>query len=53
LVEAICRDFREHDDGELKKLVEWQRLLELAVCGPQGCGNTFGNALETQGCRTT
>ena len=23
LVEAICRDFRQHDDAELKKLVEW------------------------------
>ena len=29
LVEAICRDFREHDDGELKKLVEWQRLQKV------------------------
>ena len=26
LVEAICHDFSEHDDLELKKLVEWQRL---------------------------
>ena len=25
LVEAICRDFRQHDEVELKKLVEWQR----------------------------
>ena len=25
LVEAICRDFREHDEVELKKLVEWQK----------------------------
>ena len=25
LVEAICRDFRQHDEEELKKLVEWQR----------------------------
>jgi hypothetical protein len=25
IVEAICRDFRQHDDAELKKLVEWQR----------------------------
>ena len=24
LVEAICRDFRKHDDEELQKLVEWQ-----------------------------
>ena len=23
LVEAICRDFRQHDEAELKKLVEW------------------------------
>ena len=25
LVEAICRDFRQHDDEELKKLVEWAK----------------------------
>jgi hypothetical protein len=25
LVEAICRDFREHDEAELRKLVGWQR----------------------------
>ena len=25
LVEAICRDFRRHDEDELKKLVEWQK----------------------------
>lgn len=25
IVEAICRDFRQHDEAELKKLVEWQR----------------------------
>ena len=23
LVEAICRDFRQHDEEEMKKLVEW------------------------------
>ncbi len=28
LVEAICRDFRQHDEAELKKLVEWQRLVK-------------------------
>ncbi len=28
LVDAICRDFRLHDDAELKKLVEWQRLRQ-------------------------
>ena len=25
LVEAICHDFTEHDEAELKKLVEWQK----------------------------
>ena len=25
LVEAICRNFREHDEKELEKLVEWQK----------------------------
>lgn len=28
LVEAICRDFRAHDDEELRKLVEWQKLVK-------------------------
>ena len=28
LVEAICRNFRQHDDGELKKLVEWSKLTK-------------------------
>ena len=28
LVEAICRDFRQHDEAELKKLVEWQRQVK-------------------------
>ena len=28
LVEAICRDFRHHDEEELKKLVEWQRQIK-------------------------
>lgn len=28
LVEAICRDFRLHDDAEFKKLIEWQRLVK-------------------------
>ena len=28
LVEAICRDFRQHDDAELKKLVEWQKQIK-------------------------
>ena len=28
LVEAICRDFRQHDEGELKKLVEWSKQVK-------------------------
>ncbi len=28
LVEAICRDFRQHDEAELRKLVEWQRQVK-------------------------
>ena len=28
LVEAICRDFRQHDEAELKKLVEWQKQVK-------------------------
>ena len=28
IVEAICRDFRAHDDEELKKLVEWQKQVK-------------------------
>ena len=28
LIEAICRDFRQHDDAELRKLVEWQKQIK-------------------------
>ena len=28
LVEAICRDFRNHDEVELQKLVEWQKQVK-------------------------
>ena len=27
IVEAVCRDFRAHDDEELAKLVEWQKMM--------------------------
>lgn len=27
LVEAFCHQFREHDEEELKKLVEWKRRV--------------------------
>jgi len=25
VVDAVCRDFRHHDDGEMQRLVEWQK----------------------------
>ena len=28
IVEAICRDFRQHDDIEMKKLVEWSKQVK-------------------------
>ena len=28
LVEALCRDFRKHDEAELSRLVEWQRTVK-------------------------
>ena len=28
LVEALCRDLRQHDEAELKRLVEWQRTVK-------------------------
>ena len=28
LVEAVCRDFRQHDEEELRKLVEWQKQVK-------------------------
>lgn len=28
LVEAICHDFRQHDDAELKKLVDWSKQVK-------------------------
>ena len=28
VLEAVCRDFRQHDDEELSKLVEWQKMMK-------------------------
>ena len=28
LIEALCRDFRQHDEAELKRLVEWQKQVK-------------------------
>ncbi|MBO4443289.1 MAG: hypothetical protein J5814_00765 [Bacteroidaceae bacterium] len=32
LIEAIMRSFREHDETEYKKLVEWQRQVKTRGC---------------------
>ena len=29
LVEAICKDFRGHDEGEIRRLVEWKREMKM------------------------
>ena len=31
LVEAICRDFRNHDKAEMKKLVEWAKQVKITL----------------------
>ena len=31
LIEAICRDFSQHDKAEMDKLVEWQKLVKAIV----------------------
>ena len=31
LVEAICRDFRQHDKAEMKKVMEWQKRQHRSV----------------------
>lgn len=37
-VEAICRDFRTHDEAEFRKLVEWQSYnsAQFDLCHPFG-----------------
>ena len=35
LVEAICRDFRQHDEAELKKLVEWQKQVKAKAANKE------------------
>ena len=39
LVEAVCRDFRLHDKGEMAKIEAWQRVLPSLQRHqlPQGC----------------
>lgn len=31
IAEAICKDFRQHDDEELAKLVEWQQQVKTKI----------------------
>ena len=35
LVEAICRDFRRHDAAELRRLVEWQKLVKTKAANKE------------------
>ena len=35
LVEAICHDFTEHDEAELKKLVEWQKQVKTKAANKE------------------
>ena len=35
LVEALCRDFREHDEAELKRLVEWQKQMKTKAANKE------------------
>ena len=50
LVEAICRDFRQHDNEELKKLVEWQKQVKTrthAAMFPNTC-RSVGQLMQEQ-----
>ena len=35
LIEAIMRSYREHDEGEYRKLVEWQRLMKTRAANKE------------------
>lgn len=35
LVDAICRDFRQHDDAEIRKLVEWSKLVKTKAANKE------------------
>ena len=49
LVEAICRDFRQHDEAELKKLVEWQKQVKTRTHAE--CSRTHAGVLANS-CRS-
>ena len=38
LVEAICRDFRAHDEAEMKRLVQWQRQVKTKAANKKKPG---------------
>ena len=65
LVEAICRDFRLHDEAEMKKLVEWSRMYktkanskdkparpDTAILFPPTDTTRAGFLLNAMGCET-
>ena len=45
IVEAVCRDFRAHDDDELAKLVEWQKMMKTKVIRISLCRTAKRNPL--------
>ena len=65
LVEAICRDFRQHDEAEMKKLVDWAKLYktkanskdkparpDTAILFPPTDTTRAGFLLNAMGCET-
>ena len=65
LVEAICRDFRLHDEAEMKKLVDWAKLYktkanskdkpsrpDTAILFPPTDTTRAGFLLNAMGCET-
>ena len=65
LAKAICRDFRQHDEEEMKKLVEWARLTktrgankekparpDIAILFPPTDTTRAGFLLNAMGCET-
>ena len=35
IVDAVCRDFRKHDEEELEKLVEWQKEMKTRAANKE------------------
>ncbi len=46
LIEAICRDFRKHDDDELQKLVEWSKTTKTKGANKEKIFNVKKNVIK-------